>query len=50
VAVASFDDFCVSICGLMGVEPPPLKPDSSRDVDFTITYREVSLVLTGVQR
>ena len=43
MAVVSFDDFCHSICGLIGVEPPSLEPEPDGTVGFTVTYHDASV-------
>jgi hypothetical protein len=43
MAVSSFEDFCASLSGLMGVDPPPLQPDDMGAVGFTVIYRDARI-------
>jgi hypothetical protein len=40
MAVASFEDFCVELCGLMGAPVPELEPSPSGIIGFTVNYRD----------
>ena len=48
--VTSFDDFCASICDLIGVDPPPLEADANGVVGFTVTHREARIAFVERER
>jgi hypothetical protein len=46
MALQSFEDFCTSLCAVLGVDAPPLDPDMYGDVGFTVTYRGAHIGFT----
>lgn len=43
MAASSFEDFCTSLCDLIGVVPPVLAPDAHGVTGFTVVYREATI-------
>jgi|JI10StandDraft_1071094.scaffolds.fasta_scaffold100976_2 hypothetical protein len=43
MASSSFEDFCTSLCELIGVMPPALEPDAHGTTGFTVVYREATI-------
>ncbi len=43
MASSSFEDFCTSLCALIGVLPPGLAPDAHGVTGFTVVYREAAI-------
>lgn len=50
MAVLDFDDFCTSLCELIGVPPPPLAPNAHGVVGFTVTCRLAQIGLVSDTR
>jgi hypothetical protein len=50
MAIATFDDFCDSICDLIGVAAPTLEPDASGLVGFTVTHHETAISFLKADR
>ena len=48
--VANFEEFCNSLCTLLGLPPPSLEPDANGIVGFTVTYRDTRIGFMEVER
>jgi hypothetical protein len=47
---ANFDDFCTSLCTLIGVPPPVLEPDANGVIAFTVIHRDARIAFVDRAR
>jgi hypothetical protein len=49
MALASFQDLCESLCGLAGMDPPPMLSDENGITAFTIVADEVEIGIVSTE-